>query len=341
MDRGNVRGWAGWGFALGLAVLVAGGCAKKAGQTGPGPATPSPAKAKIRIGLVTNGRSEFWHAMEVGMKDAADKLGVDASWQGPDPATIENQREMIENYKNQGVKLIGISPIDPNSMGPEIDSLIDEGMSVITFDSDAANSKRLVYIGTNNYKAGRVAGEEAKKIFSKGSILVAFVGNIDAQNAKDRLQGFRDATSGFITVRRVYEDNKDQTKAKQNAEDALRSEKGLAGFLGLYSYNGHAIAAAVEEAGAKDKYKIVCFDAELKTQEAIEKGLISATVVQKPYMFGYLSVAVLHDMAAIGVDNTLMMLPPDRIIDTGVEVVNQENIKEFRQRLKRWGVTSS
>ena len=112
-------------------------------------------------------------------------------------------------------------------------------------------------------------------------------------------------------------------------------------FLGLWSYNGPAIAAAVKEAKKHDKIKVLCFDAEPITLQYLKSGDIDATVVQKPYQFGYLSVKVLHDMLTLGVDSTLAGLPQDRIIDTGVEVVTPATLDAYNKELEQLGIKSS
>jgi len=99
------------------------------------------------------------------------------------------------------------------------------------------------------------------------------------------------------------------------------------------SYNGPAIAAAVQEAKKHDKIKIVCFDAEPITLQYLKTGDIDATIVQKPYEFGYQSVKVLHDMIKFGIDSTLATLPQDRIIDTGVEVVTPKNLEDYQKKI--------
>ncbi len=127
---------------------------------------------------------------------------------------------------------------------------------------------------------------------------MVFVGKSDAQNAKDRISGLRDALKGSnITILDVRTDDTDHARAKQNAADVLTSTPDLAGMVGIWSYNGPAIYSAVKEAGKVGKVQIVAFDQETDTMNGIKDGTIYATVVQDPYKFGYDSVKLLAQLA--------------------------------------------
>src|SRR5438034_2361879 len=211
----------------------------------------------VTIQIVTNGISPFWDPMAVGMDRAAKKYGCRASWSGPQTAAIPDQKRMIEDAVSRKVNGLAVSAIDAAALTPTINQAADSGILTITFDSDAPKSKRLIYIGTNNYKAGQAAGEEAKKLFPNGGKIIAFVGNRSAENARDRENGFKDAIKGTnIEVVDVLEDNKDPIRARKNAEDVIQARKDVNGLLGLYSYNGPAIVDAVKAANAADRFKV-------------------------------------------------------------------------------------
>src|SRR5262249_36941631 len=145
-----------------------------------------------------------------------------------------------------------------------IDDAIDKGIPVITFDSDSEKSKRLVYLGTNNYEAGKHAGEEAVKLLPNGGKFVTFVGNMSAQNARDRYQGFLDAVKGhnIEPLQEPFQDKADKTGAAyRNVADSITKYGDKINlFLGLWAYNGPAIVDEVKKANIRSKVKIVCFD---------------------------------------------------------------------------------
>jgi len=204
-------------------------------------------------------------------------------------------------------------------------------MVVITQDSDAPDSDRVVYVGTNNYEAGREAGKAMKEILPNGGKVVAFVGTLDAENASERRRGFVDEIKGSgIELIATRTDETDRAKAKANVQDSISAYPGVAAFLGLWSYNGPMIARVLEESGKAGKIQAVAFDEEEETLDAIEKGIIHATVVQKPYEFGYQSMNVLVKL----LEGDKSIIPENEHIDPGVDVIRKDNVDSFRRNLK-------
>jgi ribose transport system substrate-binding protein len=316
---------------------------------------PRKPEGSLRVRLITNGISPFWDAMGRGVDDVKGELKVDATWLAPQQPDNNAQKRAFEDAIAAGVDGIAVSAIQADAFAPVIDGAIEKGIPVITFDSDSEKSRRLVYIGTNNYEAGRRAGEAAMKLMPDGGNLVAFVGNMSAQNARDRYRGFTDAIKGskLTMLQDPYEDDKDAVgRAHRNVGDAITKYGAkLNGLLGLYSYNGPAIVDEVQKAGLMGKVRILCFDGEPKTLTNLGAGLVDATVVQKPYEFGRLSTKLLTLINRKGLkaaleemDGELKSLGMTRDannIDTGVEVVTKQSAADFLKALKAKGLKST
>lgn len=318
---------------------------------------PLHADGDIRIELITNGTSPFWDALGKGQE--AEKKTLDkctATWEPPTSTDTAAQKMTFEAALAKDNNGIGVSVIDADAFTSVIDSAIDKGIPVITFDSDSPKSKRLVYIGTNNYEAGKRAGEAAVKLFPTGGKVVAFVGNMSAANARERYQGFLDAVKGhnIDALQDPYEDNKEVGRAHQNVGEAItKYGDKINGFVGLYSYNGPAIVDELVKQNLRSKMKIICFDAEEKTIANLQKGLVDVTVVQKPYEFGRISTRLLYLINRKGLSAALDELKPDLekngmtldkakgIIDTGVEIVTPQNSAPFLKKVHDLGLKST
>src|SRR5262245_44669974 len=135
------------------AVLLAGvlGCKSDTGST-----------KKVRVAFVSNNPEAFWNIAEAGTIKAAKELGVECIFRKPTPGNAATRQEEIDAVVNQGVKAIAVSVIDPKNQQDYLDEIAKK-VSLITQDNDAPNSKRLAYIGTNNYEAGRQAGKLVKE----------------------------------------------------------------------------------------------------------------------------------------------------------------------------------
>jgi ribose transport system substrate-binding protein len=308
----------------------------------------------LNFELITNGIVPFWSALGKGMDDEKAKLGCNAKWLGPQNADNNSQKQIFEDAIASNVNGIGISVIQADAFAPVINSAIRKGIPVVTFDSDSPTSDRLAYIGTNNYNAGVVAGEQAIKLFPNGGNLVAFVGNMSAQNARDRYQGFLDAVKGhnIHMLQDPYVDNKDAGKARNNVADAItKYGDKINGMVGLYSYDGPAIVDEVVNENLRSKIKIMCFDGDPMTLKDLQKGLVDFTVVQQPYEEGRITTKLLYLINREGFKKAMQDIKPmvdklgmkmnGNIIDTGVKVITPANADEFIQQLHALGLTTT
>jgi ribose transport system substrate-binding protein len=286
----------------------------------------------VKLAFVTNNTSEFWKMAAAGVRkyEAEGKVQVDVKM--PPNGTPEEQNQILENLASQGYDAIAVSAVAPNDQVPVLNRVAAK-TALITFDSDAPRSNRLLYIGTNNYEAGRALGVQIVKLLPSGGNMAVFVGSFSADNAAQRFKGIQDAIAGHnIQVVDRREDGTDRAKARSNVEDIVNAHRNLNLVAGLWSYNGPAIAAALESLGKKGKVIAAVFDEESGTLDAIANGTIACTVVQKPFQFGYLSSRWIHDLATKG-DAARAAIPPNKIIDTGVEIITKDNVAEFSKQL--------
>jgi len=333
---------------------------EKTPETAPANADrPAEIAGAPRFKVITNGISPFWDSMIKGLYQADADLKVNGDWQAPDINNDNNagQVKIIQDTVGAKTDGIAISVIEADALVSTINDTMKQGIPVITFDSDSAKSNRLCYLGTKNYEAGVQAGKAALSLFPNGGKLVAFVGNMSAQNARDRFNGFADALKGSKVsfLRDPYTDDKDANTARKNVEDALTKYGGqVNGLVGLYSYNGPAIVNAVMAQKRRDKIKIICFDAEPDTLTNLQKGLVDLTVVQKPYEFGRLSIMLLNMLhKEKNIDKVLAEIKPEldklgmtvdmakHTIDTGVEIVTPATSAEFLAKVKKLGLKST
>lgn len=297
----------------------------------------------------------YWFAVENGMKDAAKALGVKAIFDAPIEADAAKQAQKIQAYIIRGVDGIGISPNDPEAIKFVIKQALNRGIPVITFDSDAPNSGRYVYLGTNNYNGGYAAGKLMAKFIDqykpdKTTLKFAILtGGLAAVNLNQRISGFKDALKEYsqktgkkiVYVADPFPCNDDTAKAVQILTDVTKRYPDLDGWFAVGGWPLFAPADTVIKAlGGVEKAKsllTVGFDTLPPELELVKKGVWKGLVGQRPYDMGYLSIAVLYDMSKLGVEKTLQLLPKvvnedgsvDYIVDTGVDIVTRENVDEF------------
>jgi ribose transport system substrate-binding protein len=293
--------------------------------------SPAPTGDKISVAFVTNNSSDFWAIAEAGTRKAEEELGCEVIFKRPATGSAQEQQQIMEDLIVKGVSGIAVSPNDPQNWTDTLNGFAKQ-VNLITQDSDAPESNRLCYLGTNNYDAGKAAGELIKKVLPDGGKIMLFVGRIDAQNAQDRRKGIEDTLAGTnISIIDTRTDETDRAKAIANVQDTLVSYPDVACLVGLWSYNGPAILNGVRDSGKLGQVKIIAFDEEEETLRGIAEGHIEGTIVQQPFEFGYQSVQLLVKLAK----GDKSEIPADKQIFIPVRTITKNEVDEFRATLSQ------
>ncbi len=282
-----------------------------------------------RVAFVTNNASDYWTIARKGTEKAdAELADISVEFKIPSDGTAAEQTRIINDLVANGTSGIAMSPVDPANEVQLINDAAKKTL-VITQDSDAANSDRAVYIGTDNKAAGRQAGELIKEALPDGGKIMVFVGKLDAQNAKDRLNGIKEVLQGTkVEIVDTRTDDTDLARAKSNVADAMVKYPDLAGLVGLWSYNGPAILNAVKDAGKVGQIKIVCFDEDDQTLAGVKDGGIYGTIVQQPFEFGYRAIIL---MAKV-LKGDKSDIPAGKQIFVPTLAIKKDSVEEFTKK---------
>ena len=284
----------------------------------------------LKLAFVTNNSADFWTIARRGVEKADEELAdVEAEFRLTSDGTAAEQQRVVDDLLTKGVDAIAISPVDPQNQVTLINAAAQRTL-VFTQDSDAPDSARTCYIGTDNLAAGRQAGQLIREAIPEGGAIMLFVGKLDARNAQERVQGIKEALAGSdIRILDVRTDDVDDVRAKANAADTLVRYPDIKGLVGLWSYNGPAILNAVREAGKVGRVRIITFDEADETLAGIKDGAIHATVVQQPYEFGYQAIKRMAQAAR----GDRSFIPETKQIIVPTLIVNRANVEEFTARI--------
>jgi ribose transport system substrate-binding protein len=203
---------------------------------------------------------------------------------------------------------------------------------VVTQDSDAPNSNRAFYVGTDNVAAGRQAGQIIKEALPQGGKIMLFVGKLDARNAQERMQGIKEELTGSnVQIIDTRTDDTERVRAKANVADTLVKYPDVAGLVGLWSYNGPAILNAVRDANKIGQVKIIAFDEEDETLAGIKEGAIYGTVVQQPYEFGYQAIKLM----AATLKGDRSGIPANKQVFVPTKVIKRDTVEEFTKQINQ------
>jgi ribose transport system substrate-binding protein len=285
-----------------------------------------------RLAFVTNNPSDFWTLVRRGVEQADSELpGFEVDFRIPPNGTPAEQQEILDALLARGTLGIAISPVDPANQAPSLDVVASRAL-VVTADSDAPQSRRLCYVGTDNVAAGRLAGAAIREAAGSGGGGIAlFVGSRDARNAVDRMRGIAEALDGSgLEILQVRTDETDRVRAKANVLDLLTAHPNVRCLVGIWSYNGPAILNAVRERGLAGKVPIVCFDEEDDTLQGVADGHVHATIVQQPFAIGRMAILTL----AKAIDGDRSTIPSDGLLHIDARTIRKADVAAFRTELQ-------
>jgi len=339
----------------------------------------SGASGPKRLIFITNGDDPFWDACNAGLIEGAKQFGIES--QGlrvvmeKNNATAQGQIEKLRQLASQSdVAGVAISVIQAENAAivEEMKNLAAKGVKVITVDGDVNRNTfrdaRPFYIGTDNIEGGRLLGTAARTLLEgRGKTsggYVQFAGFTDNDNARARMNGFKEAVGSGFTESDRMSDEMDLSKARDNVRTALVNHPDLVALVGIWAYNAPAIAEVTQERGVRDRMTVITFDAQAAALNHMADGTIDAMVVQNPFEMGIQTVRLLKAMLG-GDEATIKEMFPRRgepdgdIYTTGLRLIvpsdtsplgsgklNTKNVEimplpAFREWLAKYGLSSS
>jgi ribose transport system substrate-binding protein len=320
-----------WLWVLALSIA----CSK---TEAPAPTKGSPDQSKpIEIAVIPKGTThEFWKAVHAGAIKASRELGVKVHWKGPlKEDDLKGQIELVQTFTAQRVSAIALAPVNDSALYTAVKSAAASDVDVVIFDSGLKGDAHKSFVATDNFAAGRLAGEAmARTLGGKGNVMV-----LRYQEGSDSTRKRED---GFIEAVRAHPDivvKSDNQYGGATTESALSASESL--LLSLGAANGgidgifcpnesttFGMMLALEKAGLAGKLQFIGFDASDKLTAALERGAISGLVLQDPFNMGYQ-----------GVTTGVKVLRGESVatrIDTGSTLVTKENMTEpDKKRLLR------
>lgn len=300
-----------WLGAMALAAAMAG---------------PAQAADDIKIGFITKFPVPFFATMEDAARTyAAANPGVEIIFgQGTSATDIEGQIALIESMVTQGVQGIAVTPVDP-TVAPALDKAIKAGVKVVLMDNNIPEwNGRTALATTDNYAAGKIAGEYLKSVLQDGDTLGILEGVPGVPSLDDRVNGMLDGLQGVnVDIVGRGATNCTEELGINVAEDLLTANPDLKAIYSACGPPAAGAARAIENAGiANDAIVLVGFDFCCGEAEALAAGTEDATVAQFP-----------AKMAELGVDALVKAIRGEQVeslIDSGAALVTKDNMADFQ-----------
>jgi ribose transport system substrate-binding protein len=280
----------------------------------------------------------YWKTAGAGFARAASDFKVRSDFNGPQNYDPKAERDALDQAIQKKATGILLNVTDANVLKDSVDKAIAAGIPVVTIDSDAPASKRLFFIGTNNYQVGLTGGQRlGQELKGKGNVVVFTMP--DQPNLQDRLRGYRDAlarTPG-IKITRVVDIQGDPRIAFDTTTQIVGKERDkVDGFVCLEAQSGKEVAGVLNSYHVTGKV-VMAMDTDQETLNWIQKGDIAATIAQKPYTMAFVGLKMLDDLyhhKPSSLDRDWAKdgyAPIPAFVDTGSDLIDKSNVEAFVQ----------
>jgi ribose transport system substrate-binding protein len=316
-------------------------CAVSAVIVGLTGCTPLPHDPKETYILITGDtRLPYWQSMLSGLNRAASELKVRAEMDGPENYDPKAEYEAFQRAVRRKPSGILLWAVDPELMTPGINAAVAQGIPVITINADAPNSKRLLFVGTDNYRAGSLAGHLAIDLLKGKGNVVVFETSAPA-NAKLRLAGLRDALSQYdgVKITQIVDVKGDPAAVFDTSEKLLSGKTSISAFICISATAGPEVGEVVNREHMAGKIAVIAMDADPRTLDLIQKGAVSAAVAQRPFTMAYFGLKYLDELhhhppnPLSGDWSRDPYSPLPGFVDTGTFVIDRQNAAAVRQKV--------
>jgi ribose transport system substrate-binding protein len=325
--------------ALALAAALCACGRVEAPAPSPGGAAGAAGAKRLKIALIAKSSTNpVFLSARVGAEAAARELSeqhgvaIEVAWLTPPQEDGQVQAQRIAQAVNEGADAVVISCSDAGKVTGAINDAVARGLAVMTFDSDAPQSRRFAFYGVDDVKTGQaVMAELATQMGGKGKVAV-LQGNQNAPNLQKRVQGVREEAARHpgLSIVGVFPNIETPQDA---AAEVIRVNNAYPEIQGWAMVGGWPLftQTLLDEVDPR-RMKIVAVDALPVQLPYVEKGIAPVLLAQPTYKWGHVSVTTVVDKLVLG-----KQVP--EIIPMELVRVTRESLGDWARQLKAWGFT--
>jgi methyl-accepting chemotaxis protein len=281
-------------------------------------------KKKKKIGIICLEQTSFYRDIEDAAYLTGEKFGLEVTCSSPKRFQVEEQENIFRSFIKEGMDGIAVVPSDAARFKDIINEAVDHGIKVACIDADVPDSKRHVFVTSDSYKGGALAGEVAvKSLREKGRVLV-FLAAAGVKTVQERYQGFADVIAKYpemCILKKEEQKDTDLTNTRTMLEALLKKYPDFDLLYLVTADSGEVAINLWREKGLK-KQLVILSKGDAITN-AVKEGIVTSQIVQRNDLWGEMAVKKLHDI--------LEGHAYDAYEDTSMYDINQYNYKIFEK----------
>ncbi len=300
------------------------------------PAAAPAAGKTYTFGVIAKSQGNpVFQAARTGAFDGAKKIGeemgikIEINWRTPNNEDAQAQAQFVEQLVSSGVDGIAISVSDAKVLTAAINAAVEKGVPVVTWDSDAPESKRFAYYGIDDVEAGREVARQLVKSMGDKGVVAILAGNQNAPNLQSRVRGVKEelAKHTAITIKDTYYHAETAPEAVARLKQVQDANPDITGWAMV---GGWPLFTEKALDGIYEKAKVVSVDTLPQQLEYVRKDQVAALVGQDCYGWGFESVRLLANKVHKNQD------PKGVINHFDLAIVTKQNVEEYAGLWQKW-----
>ena len=258
---------------------------------------PLPAAAQddpILIPLISKGfQHQFWQAVKAGADQAAEELGVEVSFEGPDNETmVDRQIDMLSAALARNPTAIGFAALDSQAAIPLLREAEEKGIPVVAFDSGVDSDIPVATASTDNLAAAALAADKMAELIGGSGQVAVVAHDQTSRTGIDRRDGFTERMAEAhpdVEIVTVQYGDGDHLKSTEVAKSILQANPDLAGIFGTNEGSAIGVVNGVRELGTEGVV-VIGYDSGTQQKAAVRDGTMAGAITQNPVGIGYETV---------------------------------------------------
>ncbi|MEW6201898.1 MAG: substrate-binding domain-containing protein, partial [bacterium] len=251
------------------------------------------------------------------------------------------QAATLEKFaREKNITAFAVAPLNYQETLQPLRKVTSTGIACVTFDTDSPDSGRQFFVGTNNYLAGTTCAYKLAQLVDFQGRVAIHTPTLSTFSCIERIRGFLDSIKRYNKIEVVKTETGEESAEKllMSARRCFKDYPDIVGIFAAAGTSGKVCAQAAMEAGAYERVKIVCFDIDRDLASRLRQGVINLIVAQRPYTIGYRTADYLYRISKEGIERVLRGVPASRIVDTGIQIISDKNLNEYRESQKKLGI---
>ncbi|MDL2325374.1 substrate-binding domain-containing protein [Ruminococcaceae bacterium OttesenSCG-928-A16] len=280
--------------------------------------------------------NQYMSVIQQGVEDSVKELGItDYTMTGTAlDSEVEKQMQLLQDAESQNPDAILVCPTDSTALQKPIADIYNKGIPVILIDTIVDGDEYTAALLTNNYEAGKLCAEtmiaslkDAGVAETEEAQVAIQIPSTGSQTVMDRVKGFNEywdanAPEAWVVLNDdIKVSDGDISKAIGFTQDFITTYPKLKAMFGPANSSTVGFATGLKESGREDLI-LLGFDYSNEIADLIENSNLNvSTVLQRQYYMGYEGIKLAVEIAQ-GKN------PAEKIVDTGVMVVNKANLND-------------